>query len=1127
MRADIKQSLVKWVLIGVLAFFMAFTPALAQSTDGLEGPDFTVGELQRRIANLKPDDNLSEQDVNLLKAQYESAITTMASANAQREIVQRLIREQETASATIDEIKNQIKIADNAPLLSMSKDSMTDEDLFLLEGELRKKQSEVSSLRAEIEGYEQTLNNQNDEEFREKLSTHRQVLSNISAQLAELGEGELGPLERASKTLLEARQYNQQASIAAIEQELAAIPTKLEIISLREELAKSNLQRAEKDVQTLQSQTGKRRVNEAQKIFEDAELGISLLENAHPLILDYAAENLSIARQNLDITQNTSAYPRRKAQTRSQASEIASDAQIAEDLTSVGQINRESGAILRRLKDQRPSINQVKSDIKSNRKRQILATQNELRAEQRRRNMPIGQFDEKPIFNEWKADNPDALELTDSDLEILNALYIERRELLRTMANSAREELAEIKDLETEQQKLLEQTTRLASILNKNILWLPSVQAINLDWPAKVTRGVLDVMSLSNASKITQTFGRQIKAYWLPMIFAMGFAGFFWFSRRRLREEVSEISRRVGRVKKDNFWLTPQTLLATILIAAPLPLILLMLGIVFKYSGSPDSFILSFGQSGIELAGFIWFFLIWREWNREKSLYAAHYNVPLLMRDNSLKQFNWFIPLAGLSTALVTLTQNSRNPDVYEGFSLLAFIITALLLAWLGLRLLVLRKTSLVSVFSKNSLFRKYHKIFVVLAVGLPLLSALLAAIGYYDTARVLLSRLFFSGGVIVITHTLYGLFRRTLIVAQRRLSLRQAIEKQEKEILARAQEEAAEERGEIPPPTVNYDEIDVESLSRQSVQLINTFVAVGFAIIMWMLWRDLFPALAIFDSVNLWPTEFNVDGAATSHVSLWKLIQSLAIVVLTVISAKNLPALLEVFVLNRSQMDRGTRYAVVSVLGYIIIALGLVWAFSRLGVDWSKLQWIVAALSVGIGFGLQEIIANFISGLIILFERPIRVGDYITIGEQSGTVHRIKIRATTLSDLDNREIFIPNKELITQKVMNWTLTDSITRLIIPVGIAYGSDTDKAREIMQNVIYANSRVLDRPKSNVFFLGFGDSSLDFELRIFVRSVDDRFSVSHEIHTAINKALAKADIEIPFPQRDLHFRSGSPS
>jgi len=150
----------------------------------------------------------------------------------------------------------------------------------------------------------------------------------------------------------------------------------------------------------------------------------------------------------------------------------------------------------------------------------------------------------------------------------------------------------------------------------------------------------------------------------------------------------------------------------------------------------------------------------------------------------------------------------------------------------------------------------------------------------------------------------------------------------------------------------------------------------------------------------------------------------------------------------------------------------------------------------------LQEIIANFISGLIILFERPIRIGDYVTIGDQSGTVSRIKIRATTLTDLDNREILIPNKEIITGRVINWTLSNAVTRLKVNVGIAYGSDTDKARDIMIDILKENKKVLERPSPQVLFLGFGDSSND-----------------------INKALEAAGISIPFPQRDLHIVSDS--
>ena len=146
-----------------------------------------------------------------------------------------------------------------------------------------------------------------------------------------------------------------------------------------------------------------------------------------------------------------------------------------------------------------------------------------------------------------------------------------------------------------------------------------------------------------------------------------------------------------------------------------------------------------------------------------------------------------------------------------------------------------------------------------------------------------------------------------------------------------------------------------------------------------------------------------------------------------------------------------------------------------------------------------------------------------MTIGEQSGTVSRIKIRATTLNDLDNLEILIPNEAVISERVTNWTLSNSITRLVVPVGIAYGSNTDKARDLIMETIKRINKVLDTPSPQVLFMGFGDSSLDFEIRVFLRSFDDRAPIRHAIHTEVNKALEAADITIPFPQRDLNIVS----
>jgi potassium efflux system protein len=192
-------------------------------------------------------------------------------------------------------------------------------------------------------------------------------------------------------------------------------------------------------------------------------------------------------------------------------------------------------------------------------------------------------------------------------------------------------------------------------------------------------------------------------------------------------------------------------------------------------------------------------------------------------------------------------------------------------------------------------------------------------------------------------------------------------------------------------------------------------------------------------------------------------------------------------------------------------------------GWKWSQIQWLVAALSVGLGFGLQEIVANFVSGLVILFERPVRVGDTVTVGELTGTVSRVRIRATTITDWDRKEIIVPNKSFITEQVINWTLSDPITRIVIPVGISYGSDVQLAHRVMEETLLAMPLVLDDPPPKVYFVGFGESSLNFRLNVYSRELADRLPLTHAVHEQLLGALRKNGIEIPFPQRDLHVRS----
>ncbi len=219
-------------------------------------------------------------------------------------------------------------------------------------------------------------------------------------------------------------------------------------------------------------------------------------------------------------------------------------------------------------------------------------------------------------------------------------------------------------------------------------------------------------------------------------------------------------------------------------------------------------------------------------------------------------------------------------------------------------------------------------------------------------------------------------------------------------------------------------------------------------------------------------------------------------------------------------------RYAILTISRYIVVLIGLPWALAWLHVDLGKIAWLAAAISVGIGFGLQEIVANFISGIILLVERPVRVGDRITVGGTRGEVRRINIRATTVINRDQQEIIIPNRDLITKEVINWTLTHNHVRLKIPVGVAYGSDVEKVRRLLLEVASQDPEVLDDPPSRAFFMLHGSSSLDFELRVFYRNPDNLGRLTDRLNTAINKIFCENQVEIPFSQHDLHIRSGLP-
>ena len=321
--------------------------------------------------------------------------------------------------------------------------------------------------------------------------------------------------------------------------------------------------------------------------------------------------------------------------------------------------------------------------------------------------------------------------------------------------------------------------------------------------------------------------------------------------------------------------------------------------------------------------------------------------------------------------------------------------------------------------------------------------------------------------------------------------------------------------------------EVDLAAISDESRALIKTAMIATGLIGLYLIWSSVFPALRVFEDVDLWHYTVTVAGEEQQlPVTLADLGLALIYALGIGVLAKRLPSVLEIILLRRFDLTAASRYTVTSLVNYAIIVVGILIVLNTIGAQWAQLQWLVAALGVGIGFGLQEIVANFISGLIILFERPIRVGDVVTVGATDGVVTRIRIRATTIRGWDHKELIVPNKEFVTGRLLNWTLSDPITRINIIVGVAYGSDVDKALALMKEAAAEHERVLVDPAPILSFEGFGDSSLTLILRACVVSIDYRLATMTDLHKAIKRKFEQAGIVIAFPQRDVHFHGVEP-
>lgn len=651
-------------------------------------------------------------------------------------------------------------------------------------------------------------------------------------------------------------------------------------------------------------------------------------------------------------------------------------------------------------------------------------------------------------------------------------------------------------------------------LVRQRLFWLPSEEPFSAETFGELIGSIGWLMSASQWLGILKDVPASVEERLPSIMFLLVALVVLLAYRKRIRQRLISTGESVGNVSVDRIGLTLSALTDSLLLALP-PVIILVLAALMLDRGGEFADGLA---KGLRSAALLYLLL---GAVRQIALPGGVAEVHFHWQPGTLAAIRRGIPrllLLLLPVTLITrLTENPVGADYESSLGRVVFAIASLALAMFAYRLFRALRNG------KAELERsRFYQLVQVAAVVTPLFFTGISLVGYHYTAVQLEGILFISICWLVLVALLHFVGLRALSVRERRIRLLRLREQRATEQREADDRNATEPSGDARPASLDLPEVDLHDINTQSTTLLRVASFALALVGLWLLWSPVVPALRIFDEIILWTVG---EGDAALAITFGDLILSLLVAVATILAARNLPGTLEVMVLSRMQLAPGTGYAITTIATYLIVILGVVFALGALGAQWSKLQWLVAALGVGLGFGLQEIVANFVSGIILLFERPIRVGDTVTIGGVTGTVSRIRIRATTLVDWDHKEQIIPNKTFVTQDLTNWTLSDSITRVIVTVGVAYGTDIDEVQDLLTELVHQNERVVEDPAPAVFCTGLADSSINFEMRVFVKSMAEIMPLGHELRSAVTRKLHEAGIEIPFPQRDIHIRSAA--
>jgi potassium-dependent mechanosensitive channel len=705
---------------------------------------------------------------------------------------------------------------------------------------------------------------------------------------------------------------------------------------------------------------------------------------------------------------------------------------------------------------------------------------------------------------------------------------------LTTLEKNDGELFDRLGELDAIEQEYIREIEEFSTFIRERVLWIrshPLPNGKDFEDLLKVSGLLLSRAPWAGVGHTLQN--DSVSSAWLWLLFA-GLLLLLVGVRQRFRRNLTAIGGQVTKSTCREFQPTARAAVLTLVLSLIWPAFpaFLCWRLLSIPDATPFARAVGFGLLAMT-AGFFTLNLL-RQLCRPAGLGLAHFGWRDGVRLLSQKISTLIVVLLPLLFVenLLHAWEAAQGADALER---LAFVASLLALAYFQVQILhpatgVFREFFLAN--PKGRSYRLRWPLFLI-AVSVPLILVAMAILGFYYTAYELNWRLHIVTWALIGLLVVRSFLVRWYVLRHRELRIQQARLKRQALVETA---NASQNTSNIPLPQPTEAPVDLTEVSDQTQRLIDSGLAIVGLVITWFIWVDVLPALGILDTWNLWPTivdhtvEYTDEGlqkfrteSVREFITVADALIAIVIGLLTFTAARNIPGLMEITLLVRLPLDASTRYAARMIARYSIIVIGLVSAFSVVGIGWAKVQWLAAGLTVGLGFGLQEIFANFVSGLIILFERPVRIGDVVTIGDVSGVVSRIQIRATTITDWDRKEYIVPNKEFVTGRLLNWTLSDQTNRIVIDVGVAYGTDTNNARSLLLEAAAENPNVMKDPGPIATFEGFGDSTLNLRLRCYLPNLDNRLRTITEVHESIDQKFKDAGIEISFPQRDLHIRT----